>query len=365
MDARFRNLVFILAVLAIVGCSEPPQPDVNRRGDGAENIGQAPGPPATLPPPAAKEGAGDLIEGATGDVVLSEVFENSEAFVFIEGRYLRRPYRLAARGNSVFLNEVELLRLPKAPMPGGKDRYVEHRPEFPVQITAKSSWAAIDEIKSDGWRWSGRLTVYYFSNFPPDEAFERLHSDLKTMPFVAETEVVMAPEFGPDLKYLKVKSKAGDERHFLTGWWDPKLKDDGFHYSVKEAKDLDMRPYSRDEVEGRLRERAALWKEILKSDELNIQGRQLGSIRISPEERPSAWKEIVNVVRILESDLPRDNKIREILPRLVTDPAEIDPESSRWAIVKQLVENFRPDDQLSQRVDALARDANIPLWSKP
>jgi hypothetical protein len=92
-----------------------------------------------------------------------------------------------------------------------------------------------------------------------------------------------------------------------------------------------------------------------------------GTIRIASDDK--RWHQIVNVVRILKSNLTNEEKTTEIYRRLGAEARTIDPKfiklDSEYLAIAELVKNFQPHPQLDQRIAELEKTMPIPLWSPP
>jgi hypothetical protein len=277
--------------------------------------------------------------------------------VFFEGRYVPLPYRVSVRGNSLFIGRRRVFKYPIAPTIGGSLVYQEQLPPM-SGIHARSTWKDVERILVDGRPWNERFALYYGSHFPPDEAFDHLRDAVAKLPFIREVQVVPAPQFEPDARYIRAISKSGEERDFYSSWWDPKNRG-GFDYVFKP---IDARKFTREKIDHDLGESAKQFTERIAGEEILILSPKHGHHYISRATDRKHWDQIANAVQILKSDLSEDAKIKAILPRLYDQPAR---KGTAWNQVKELVQNFRPDPQLDAQMRQLELELAVPVWSPP
>ena len=353
-SCRVFILVPAMAVLAALGCSHESSPAV--------------GVPTTVnsatPQTPSTNAAAQVAPSAPKTVVVRDSatehkIQNDGSFFFADGRYIRQPVTLTISGNRLLLNDFVLFDHPAA-SPEMSSFQQEKLPDFPAEITETSSWEDIDKIRIDNKRWSTRFYRYYVWNFPYDEAIQKLVAAYRELPFVAKVEIVDAQEFGPGRKYLNVTSKAGDVRSPLTVWYSPDRFADGMYHNVFDP--MTFRPYPKEFIEKNLTDRFRAWKEIHGADEVAIVSTKFGSIQLNRAKQASRWGEIVNIVRILNSTLARDEKFREIFSRIDSDDV---PGDTIKPIIAELVDNFRPDPQLDARIKLLEPTVKIPRWTMP
>ncbi|MGH7926607.1 MAG: hypothetical protein ACREQV_02275, partial [Candidatus Binatia bacterium] len=281
--------------------------------------------------------------------------EDTDTFFFWDGRYIARSYTIRREGYKLYLNGVEIDRV--SPIPEG---YQENLPELPKHITGGSSWEDVDKLRVNGKRWDSAFVGWFYWHYPKDEASKRVVQALRELPFVKEVEWVPA---GQNKRYLRIVSHAGDERHYFTSWWNPKNKSE-FDYiygvpDVHRPNSIEYVEYLRDLLEQRMDS----LEEVLRSGDLMFVSEH-GPLRVSREgeQELKRWQEIVNVVAILKSNLPEEEKVREIVERLATRRFEGAP---AWNVARNLVRNFQGHPQLDQRIDELRKTVDIPLWKPP
>jgi len=348
------SILLALSSIVLVALSSTKAADVRA----AQLKGKAT-PTATSPKPV--EEAGDRLHLPA---ILSETaksigsrqadpIDNKNTFYFRNGLYFTMPYIVSRDGYSYFLNQVEVGRL--SGFPHGPQSYQENLPLVPPQITMQSSWKEISKIQVNGKNWDNAFTQWFFSHYPPEEAANRFTQALRDLPFVKTADWV-AWEKDSNKRYLRVMSNAGDERDFFTSWSNPAGRSE-----FDQVYDLpDFRPAPAEFIRRKLDKRMNELQETLSSGDI-IFVSPYGPIQISGDRDLKHWEEIVNVVTILKSDLPQEQKVHEISERLL-------PVHSRdrlAPVIKNLVENFQEDPQLDKRVEDLRKTVNIPLWKSP
>ena len=295
--------------------------------------------------------------------------EHPETFYFRNGRYFTRPYTIRRTGYALYLNDVEIDRL--SPLPHGHPKPLAKVPELPEQITAKSSWKEVEQIRidgtKDGLRWRVAFPFWFYTHYETEEEASKQFVDaLRKLPFVKTVEWVTW-EMDRTKRYLRVVSHAGDERHFFTSWWSPDLSS-GFDlvYGPPDPEKI-IKPHSDKYVESMktiLEKRIQVLEGILRSGDLVFIS-DFGPLRVSRERDRKDWSEIVNIVAILKSEIPTKQKMDALAQRLIKREEHRVEQSSEWKIVENLVENFKGDPQLDQRIEDLRKKVTIPLWEPP
>jgi len=290
--------------------------------------------------------------------------DNPDTFFFRRGEYVTRPYTIRRDGYTLSMNGFIGTQLPAIP-----EDYETLRPKLPAYILKRDiSWKEIDAKEPlSKTHWRNRQLRWFLTHYPPLEAKKLSVEFIRTLPFVKEAEW----RNGFPKQYLHVVSHAGDARDFFTSWWNPERKAQDFLPTAWGFREEDrFRPFAPgrlqyfDEI---LDKRMKSIEKGVSSGDVNIIG-TAGSLRI--EHSSPRWKNIVNVVAILKSDASDKLKAHEIYPRIVDKfkRRENDFDRSRsndWAIIKQLVRNFKAHPQLDERIAKLKKEHNIADWKQP
>lgn len=362
-DQPLRLLVLLIAFI-FMGCgskalppppsdTSPPTPDV------------VPSPPIQISPASKSESSGKAQVSPlhTPDESQKSIAPNSLSFCFYNGQYMQQPYRLTIHGRELRLNGELILEYPTGPVANGKNLHQAELPELPASVNDKTTWDEILKIRVGISDWGNSYFRYFFSHYEPEDALQRARAAFAKLPFVASSEIVTVAHEFSGKRVLKVKTKSGDERDFLSTWSTRKERH-GFDTVI----DLpDLRLYSKQFILEQLNSRAAFWEESLREDSVFIVS-DIGPIKISRATERRKWEEIVNVVEILNSSLPPAEKRQQIIQQ-ISDAKDLegdyDEGMSSYRILTELVEKFRPNEQLTSRIAKLKETVKVPLWKAP
>lgn len=356
-------LAIMVASSVIIGCESKSLPPPHSN-DVSSNSSTVP----SLPDDAKSRSESGAHETSLSTSIHSETIidPNPFSFCFYNGQYMQQPYRLTIQGRELRLNGQLILEYPTAPVEHGKNLHQAELPAVPATMNEKTTWGDILKIRVGISDWGNSYFRYFFSHYEPEDALQRARAAFEKLPFVASSEIVNAPpEFGAGKRLLNVKTKSGDERDFLSTWSTRKERH-GFDTVI----DLpDLRLYSKEFILEQLSVHATSWDKTLRDEDIVIiVSDDIGSLQLRRTTERRKWEEIVNVVEILNSSLPPAEKRQQIIQQ-ISDAKDLDGDydegTNRYRILTELVEKFRPNEQLTSRIAKLKETVKVPLWKAP
>ena len=245
-----------------------------------------------------------------------DVKKINSGFVFINGRYIESPYKVTIDEGWLAINGIRVKKLSEWPL-------TEESPEKPV-IPERILKNAHSTFDLELWKYSAKMYRWIMRNIEKkEEQKKELKIFYESLPFVKQVNFSSSGEMNILLKNGKLEK------------WGSGFESVGPIVTKKQK--LERLERRRKRIENRL--------------EANHLYFFFGPGRLSYTERHAA-ENLKLMVEVLTSDKPEKEKLN-ILFRMQAIP-ESEPEN---ALI--LIRNFRPSEQLNQRISILIKETGV------